>query len=85
MIYSQTPIHNGPVRVSIKADGDGATLTLLDTQWSVVLSGLSLYLQPLHLCSCPLCTPTEMHSRKFLQLLLLLSFSNITHSLKIPN
>lgn len=38
MIYSQTPLHNGLVRVSIKADGDGATLTFLDTQWSAVLS-----------------------------------------------
>lgn len=49
MIYSQTPLHNGPVRVSIKADGDGATLTFLDTQWSAVLSVPPSHLQSLHL------------------------------------
>lgn len=49
MIYSQTPLHNGLVRVSIKADGDYATLTFLDTQWSAVLSVLPSYLQSLHL------------------------------------
>ena len=49
MIYSQTPLHNGPVRVSIKADGDGATLTFLDTQWSTVLSVPPSYLHSLHL------------------------------------
>ena len=38
MIYSQTPLHNGLERVSIKADGDGVMLTFLDTLWSAVLS-----------------------------------------------
>lgn len=38
MIYSQAPTHNGLVRVSIKKDGDGAMLTFIDTQWSVMLS-----------------------------------------------
>lgn len=56
MIYSQTPIHNGLVRVSIKEDGDGAALTFIDTQWSVVLSVPPLNLPPLHLLCCPLCT-----------------------------
>lgn len=62
MIYSQTPIHNGLVRVSIKADGDSAALTFLDTHRSAVLRVPPLYLQPLHLFSRPLRTPTEMRS-----------------------
>lgn len=49
MIYSQTPLHNGLVRVSIRADGDGATLTFLDTQWSAVPSVPPSYLPSLHL------------------------------------
>ena len=77
MIYSQTPLHNGPVRVSIKADGDGATLTFLDTQWSTVLSVPPSYLHSLHLFFfffffprsylnySPLRTPTEMHTCEF--------------------
>lgn len=54
MIYSQTPLHNGPVHVSIKADGYCATLTFLDTQWSAVLSVSPSYLQSLHLFSSQL-------------------------------
>lgn len=38
MIYSQTSPHNGPVHVSIRADGDASTLTFLDTLWSAELS-----------------------------------------------
>lgn len=53
MIYSQTPLYNGPVRVSIKADGDGATLTFLDTQWSAVLSVPPSYPHSLHLFFFP--------------------------------
>lgn len=49
MIYSQTPLHNGPVRVSIKTDGDCAMLILLDTQWSSVLHVPPSYLPSLHL------------------------------------
>lgn len=50
MIYFQTPLHNGPVCVSIKADdGDTAMLTFLDTQLSAVLSVPPSYLQFLHL------------------------------------
>lgn len=93
MIYSQTPLHNGPARVSIKTDGDGALLTFLDTQWSAVLSVPPSYLQSLHLFFSylnysPVCTPTEMRTYKFspllLLLLLLFAFFNITHSSKIP-
>ncbi len=92
MIYSQTPLHNGLVRVSIKADGDGATLTFLDIQWSAVLSVPPSYRQSLHLFFfsylhySPSCTPTEMHTCKFSPLLILLfTFFNITHSSKIPS
>lgn len=59
MIYSQTPTHNGLVHVSIKKDGDGAMLTFIDTQWSVMLSVPPFKLQSLHLLRCPLC----MHPR----------------------
>lgn len=48
-MYFQTPLHNGLVRVSIKADGDTAMLTFLDTQLSAVLSVPPSYLQFLHL------------------------------------
>lgn len=49
MIYSQTPLHNGLERVSVKADGDSVMLTFLDTQWSAVLSVSPSHLQSLHL------------------------------------
>lgn len=86
MIYSQTPLRNRLVRVSIKADGDGALLTFLDTQWSAVLSVPSSYLQSLHLffsyLSCSLSyPPLEMHTCKCSPLLLLL----YVYSSKIPN
>lgn len=42
MIYSQTSSRNGPVHVSIRADGDASTLTFLDSRCSAVLS-LLLY------------------------------------------
>lgn len=51
MIYFQTPLHNGLVCVSIKADGDTVMLTFIDTQLSAVLSVPPLYLQFLHLFS----------------------------------
>lgn len=89
MIYSQTPLHNGLVRVSIKADGDGATLTFLDTQWSAALSVPPSYLHSLHLfhISTPLpyalpqrCTHASSHHSTF-SLFTFFSF-NITHSSK---
>lgn len=49
MIYSQTPLHNGLVRVSIKAEGDSVMLTFFDTQWSVALSVSPSYCMSLHL------------------------------------
>lgn len=49
MIYSPTPIHNGLLHVSIKADSDGAALTFLDTHRSAVVCVPVLYLQTLHL------------------------------------
>lgn len=91
MIYSQTPFHNGLVRVSIKVDRDGATLTFLDTQWSAALSVPPSHLQSLHLFFFFFISPplSLLHSHRDAHTQVLAtpppSPPNITHSSKIPN
>lgn len=79
MIYSQTTLHNRSVRVSIKADGDGAVLTFSDSQWSVVPSvpPSSLFS---YLSYSPFCPPSEIDTCKSSPLHLLHLYSS-----KIPN